>query len=147
MNFNTSHVTVYQLTKLWPGKSVSNFNTSHVTVYRICKSFCFYGSGISIHLMLLFICHYLYRGNRAIKFQYISCYCLSFSVAIYTADLRISIHLMLLFITVRSLRIFSHSYFNTSHVTVYLVQFVPNITPFTISIHLMLLFISLSLCA
>ena len=56
------------------------------------------------------------------RFQYISCYCLSSGPLVCTSNNNISIHLMLLFIT-PSPRILSNRwYFNTSHVTVYLEQ-------------------------
>ena len=99
----------------------NNFNTSHVTVYQY----------IRLHLPYL------------PKFQYISCYCLSFyltphyefhfyfntsHVTVYLHNdsgyiLRrlISIHLMLLFIIFFNLSLFSLKNFNTSHVTVYLL--------------------------
>ena len=100
-------------------------------------------SGISIHLMLLFIfftAEYLLDSSLFqyiscyclsyevftdlllyISFQYISCYCLSQSSHPTFLSFRISIHLMLLFIL-----LFTRTYvsiqqnFNTSHVTVYL---------------------------
>ena len=120
IDFNTSHVTVYQdvlaserlvmwfqyiscycLSKYNVCQTVRhvNFNTSHVTVYR---------GDVAANL------------QKQIKFQYISCYCLS------------SEHV----------RCLCGLYnFNTSHVTVYRVRpwFHRNFQ--NISIHLMLLFI------
>ena len=52
--FNTSHVTVYQKIFIHI-KSVADFNTSHVTVYHTRKPSEMLLTGISIHLMLLFI--------------------------------------------------------------------------------------------
>ena len=54
---------------------------------------------------------------------------------------KISIHLMLLFIPSRLYPIAVTSYFNTSHVTVYLPQNLHTLFHLRISIHLMLLFI------
>ena len=161
--FNTSHVTVYQFPNIFPIGRHINFNTSHVTVYQLAHG----------------------GYNAACLFQYISCYCLSYTQAVrnavdrnfntshvtvyprpHTTVLRytvISIHLMLLFITARHniyeqphiisihlMLLFINlnrwennvfDYFNTSHVTVYLLadSFVISINH--ISIHLMLLFI------
>ena len=55
-------------------------------------------SVISIHLMLLFIKDYKHLSYRRIRFQYISCYCLSLFYCSLSAVHCISIHLMLLFI-------------------------------------------------
>ena len=141
----------------------SDFNTSHVTVYRRKKRKIVDCTYISIHLMLLFILartsfsrtseHFntshvtVYRWKsrcwmEKIKFQYISCYCLSVTEA--------CCHLQIID-------------FNTSHVTVYRIadvirirwtifQYIScyclscishNLFSFTyISIHLMLLFIN-----
>ena len=96
---------------------------------------------ISIHLMLLFIQIGDEQTLKALWFQYISCYCLSYHSTSFFLHTLISIHLMLLFI------IFVDSHgsmifdFNTSHVTVYL--FHPGYRHLIsgISIHLMLLFI------
>ena len=98
-----------------------------------------------------------------LSFQYISCYCLSFSslsslgtginfntshVTVYlsacnTSDKRflISIHLMLLFITYKVVIQINWRYFNTSHVTVYRMKTKKTNGRIKISIHLMLLFI------
>ena len=120
-DFNTSHVTVYrrhfiQSIKLSEFQYIScyclspipnlktlliiHFNTSHVTVYRDSgrpkENYLF----ISIHLMLLFIINQRVKELRLALFQYISCYCLSFSCS-FSKILRL--------------------YFNTSHVTVYLI--------------------------
>ena len=118
-DFNTSHVTVYHedldgtialyqfqyiscyclsLSILLFYMFILHFNTSHVTVYRneslsICKN-----CNISIHLMLLFITGAAEQMAATMKFQYISCYCLSKSKTCNVCIYRISIHLMLLFI-------------------------------------------------
>ena len=79
IDFNTSHVTVYQWLQLRLNTKLIDFNTSHVTVYqqqRLCYwCICF----ISIHLMLLFIYLQDYNSDMSKIFQYISCYCLSSS--------------------------------------------------------------------
>ena len=96
--FNTSHVTVYLVhVTLYLFWSV-NFNTSHVTVYpfRIKISLCCFC--ISIHLMLLFIALFSHLSQSISIFQYISCYCLSYSSIVVNWLANISIHLMLLFI-------------------------------------------------
>ena len=118
---------------------------------------------ISIHLMLLFIFSAHVVTVFELAFQYISCYCLSYrtnpncqtyhisihlmllfilrSIGNYDADIFISIHLMLLFIANRSNAYNSWYDFNTSHVTVYLLQSDGSHRLHFISIHLMLLFI------
>ena len=73
--FNTSHVTVYRI-RCMCQNGVLNFNTSHVTVYPLAEP----------------------ADASVAKFQYISCYCLSFSEVIPGP---------------------STNDFNTSHVTVY----------------------------
>ena len=99
---------------------------------------------ISIHLMLLFIPATIAAAEFTPKFQYISCYCLSFCIRFCCHPTSISIHLMLLFISkagARERRISKISihlmllfiksqedvvnclnHFNTSHVTVYQIQ-------------------------
>ena len=97
---------------------------------------------ISIHLMLLFIASIIGVCFTAIRFQYISCYCLSVFPVLFhqfyqdisihlmllfiyrrkgkrTYNMQISIHLMLLFIAENAIRNSSKYDFNTSHVTVY----------------------------
>ena len=96
---------------------------------------------ISIHLMLLFIFLFFQQRYQHLKFQYISCYCLSLYVRSIWQKKLISIHLMLLFIKKTGLprspiprfqyiscyclsRLYSCCqpslpHFNTSHVTVY----------------------------
>ena len=78
---------------------------------------------ISIHLMLLFIRMAAVGGERSIVFQYISCYCLSVS----GFDSFISAHLFQYIscycLSGLSLGLFNdQADFNTSHVTVYLLQ-------------------------
>ena len=53
---------------------------------------------IQIHLMLLFITKPVGQAEQAIKFKYISCYCLSAKFEQYRKNKLIQIHLMLLFI-------------------------------------------------
>ena len=109
--FNTSHVTVYPLSG-WYGYSYpGNFNTSHVTVYQfkvhspdwarsisihLMLLFIFAGSClffahsvISIHLMLLFIEAGKNKIMEELRFQYISCYCLSNELTPFYIFLRI----------------------------------------------------------
>ena len=78
-------------------RTSEHFNTSHVTVYR-WKSRCW---------------------MEKIKFQYISCYCLSASAVQGRKIFGISIHLMLLFIWICRFLPETEKDFNTSHVTVY----------------------------
>ena len=122
-NFTTSHVTVYQ----WYYDSrlftFIDFNTSHVTVYQILVMHHAFSFLISIHLMLLFIRMAAVGGERSIVFQYISCYCLSVS----GFDSFISAHLFQYIscycLSGLSLGLFNdQADFNTSHVTVYLLQ-------------------------
>ena len=118
-NFNTSHVTVYQ--KDWTAKVADStisihlmllfismscriairlpyFNTSHVTVYHIVdvvlytRNFYFNTSHVTVYQYNCVSVHSI------TKFQYISCYCLSFSRPLSLFVTAISIHLMLLFI-------------------------------------------------
>ena len=141
-NFNTSHVTVYRGCERNSDREnrfqyISCYCLSYPQSYNL---FCLHISihlmllfinilmrthadrRISIHLMLLFIITGIRTTKRVNKFQYISCYCLSFSPA--RAFVRTS-------------------YFNTSHVTVYqcTLHTIPRIE--AISIHLMLLFITI----
>ena len=96
---------------------------------------------ISIHLMLLFITTHYHFPIYIVKFQYISCYCLSLTAIPRMISSSISIHLMLLFIAradekLREIMEFQYIScyclsrriscicilqwnFNTSHVTVY----------------------------
>ena len=143
--FNTSHVTVYPslfllLLSVVTFQYIScyclseqnlhrrfrkwNFNTSHVTVYLYSRGKEQSGILISIHLMLLFISQILHNTGCPVKFQYISCYCLSVSDESELSDV---------------------SHFNTSHVTVYhcVRRFCKSRKQ--ISIHLMLLFILLDM--
>ena len=76
-NFNTSHVTVYPNRTSTTYKHVRDFNTSHVTVYRMLRNGGRKGDPISIHLMLRFI-PFPYQVHHPLpQFQYISCYGLS----------------------------------------------------------------------
>ena len=58
-------------------KNRVDFNTSHVTVYQEKQECCDQRSLISIHLMLLFIDSNQFVHLLHFLFQYISCYCLS----------------------------------------------------------------------
>ena len=103
--FNTSHVTVYPPNSGTLVVPLRYFNTSHVTVYRTT---C-YHLPIYIVKFQYISCYCLSVWNTALLpfcfiFQYISCYCLS-SAVMYG-----------------SWSVFN---FNTSHVTVYRFCFVP----------------------
>ena len=118
-NFNTSHVTVYRaifiLKKIW-----INFNTSHVTVYQKAHS----------------------KKFDTLKFQYISCYCLSTTICRSTAADRLFQYISCYCLSALLLAISWYpTDFNTSHVTVYLFCFEGKSNQTVISIHLMLLFI------
>ena len=75
--FNTSHVTLYLSGLLRRLKPNGCFNTSHVTLYRERRGRRFHRTGVSIHLMLLFIFTPLQIMLARLAFQYISCYSLS----------------------------------------------------------------------
>ena len=142
MNFNTSHVTVYQTTSLRIKKEKCNFNTSHVTVYQnvhyVLEAhfqnfntshvtvYPDFSSSSSLPLPNFNTSHVtVYRLMlrsilRLTLFQYISCYGLSSHI-------------------LRTLR--KNTYFNTSHVTVYRFRNQIEGGEKTISIHLMLRFI------
>ena len=76
-----------------------HFNTSHVTVYPFHNRTLHLLYLISIHLMLLFIAAASGEDLATTSFQYISCYCLSYTYLTPNIFLKfISIHLMLLFI-------------------------------------------------
>ena len=77
--FNTSHVTLYRGRRSGLIDMDCCFNTSHVTLYRV----------LEIRLTL----------NRP-KFQYISCYSLSYWLREVLLSELVSIHLMLLFINI-----------------------------------------------
>ena len=100
-----------------------HFNTSHVTVYLG-------GNGMITKMM---------------RFQYISCYCLSQVPCQETARSCISIHLMLLFI--KSQKIFFFNHFPFQYISCYCLSGHRHhkAVPVWISIHLMLLFIFMSL--
>ena len=76
-NFNTSHVTVYQIVLELLQKTYIDFNTSHVTVYpevppinSQAPAFQYISCYCLSMVTLLQMCF-------ALEFQYISCYCLS----------------------------------------------------------------------
>ena len=118
---------------------------------------------VSIHLMLLFISPDDPGKQDPGKFQYISCYSLSWSLQLPVLhNYLVSIHLMLLFIfKLRSVHLVSFSFqyiscyslspiayiipiqisFNTSHVTLHPGDLIPFVPINLVSIHLMLLFI------
>ena len=75
-----------------------NFKTSHVIVYLFYPGYRHLISGISKHLMLLFIFSPSALSTGNTLFQNISCYCLSCSVCKRRSCNYISKHLMLLFI-------------------------------------------------
>ena len=77
-HFNTSHVTVYRYTRSSP--TSSNLISIHLMLLFIFQSYhsLFYSISISIHLMLLFIDSAVVITEDLYRFQYISCYCLSY---------------------------------------------------------------------
>ena len=75
------------------------------------------------------------------KFQNISCYCLSSLTALLYSAIKISKHLMLLFIGELWASISRMRYFKTSHVIVYRWRRKHSVAHIEISKHLMLLFI------
>ena len=75
-----------------------NFKTSHVIVYLFYPGYRHLISGISKHLMLLFIFSPSALSTGNTLFQNISCYCLSTWRRQYSYKFKISKHLMLLFI-------------------------------------------------
>ena len=106
LNFNTSHVTVYRCAAISLTFLQYHFNTSHVTVYRVQELCLHERSGISIHLMLLFI-----LASRPIRIvlmdfntSHVTVYPLHRTCEV--PIVQISIHLMLLFIK------YSHPYRN-----------------------------------
>ena len=99
-SFNTSHVTLYPSSETTCISRYRGFNTSHVTLYRERRGRRFHRTGVSIHLMLLFIFTPLQIMLARLAFQYISCY----SLSCRSNNLRIGIC------------------FNTSHVTLYRYQ-------------------------
>ncbi len=121
--FNTSHVTVYRP----PPRQRLQYRaiSLHLMLLFINGTMILGYSHllISIHLMLLFIRMAAVGGERSIVFQYISCYCLSVS----GFDSFISAHLFQYIscycLSGLSLGLFNdQADFNTSHVTVYLLQ-------------------------
>ena len=60
---------------------LGRFNTSHVTLYLRKRFFNGIPDCVSIHLMLLFIPEDFLPVISSVKFQYISCYSLSFNAA------------------------------------------------------------------
>ena len=73
-NFNTSHVSINQISTAIMRYLSIYFNTSHVSINLVLdqnRNFCIV---ISIHLMFLLISH-AFLWHRTVKeFQYISCF-------------------------------------------------------------------------
>ena len=121
-----------------------DFNTSHVTLYQEHPRRSYYTTNVSIHLMLLFIKLLDTQRFALVRFQYISCYSLSFQ--------RDHLHFQIqrfqyiscysLSKKKRDLRCIWRC-FNTSHVTLYLYSSPNNVGSSGVSIHLMLLFIAI----
>ncbi len=99
---------------------IVNFNTSHVTVYPGRTQNVRHLNEISIHLMLLFIVKVAGHKDDPLKFQYISCYCLSIPSA-DIASVTISFQYISCYCLSKSEIVgeVNLTYFNTSHVTVY----------------------------
>ena len=140
--FNTSHVTVY------PRQHLLRIPTSHISIHLMLlfilshRLLDLLQNLISIHLMLLFIeaSDYFY-GLRSVfqyiscyclseesdydewdeeEFQYISCYCLStLQVHIICYPLHFNTSHVTVYLLNLQGTVVQHGYFNTSHVTVY----------------------------
>ena len=98
MYFNTSHVTVYLRNNMCSRIKNSDFNTSHVTVYHEDLD-----GTIALYQFQYISCYCLSFSRipsiiSCPLFQYISCYCLSKWSGWSAPTSCISIHLMLLFI-------------------------------------------------
>ena len=123
-------------------KFLCRFNTSHVTLYLYSSPNNVGSSGVSIHLMLLFIGLFKVDLVSNAQFQYISCYSLSLAWFVILQICDVSIHLMLLFIGW-----FVLSNPSSINVSIHLMLlFIRMLNQFTVhspcvSIHLMLLFI------
>ena len=102
-NWAFQYISCYGLSKqmVFLKSKITHFNTSHVTVYPWLCDICTSANLISIHLMLRFISKENCGRSRKATFQYISCYGLSSFIWFFVC---------------------SSNDFNTSHVTVYLVQ-------------------------
>ena len=120
-HFNTSHVTVYHLTV--------DFNDSDIILFQYISCYCLSirrtdfiaGGYISIHLMLLFITVAGKIIEPKIWFQYISCYCLSALLPTPTYNVPSFQYISCYCLSGKVMRKRGFfSYFNTSHVTVYL---------------------------
>ena len=99
MNFNTSHVTVYQNWMNWSSSIKQNFNTSHVTVYLSLLSSKWWLASKFQYIPCYCLSLYLERVESfKTWFQYIPCYCLSEYRRFCRQNGNISIHPMLLFI-------------------------------------------------
>ncbi len=98
---------------------ILSFTTSHVTVYHAFQDF----EIASIKFQYISCYCLSMSGLLAIvnssEFQYISCYCLSVKAHSCILFFSISIHLMLLFIRNNRIYRVRYRHFNTSHVTVY----------------------------
>ena len=140
--FNTSHVTLYLISKKLLLLVHISFNTSHVTLYPKLQRVSFPPTVVSIHLMLLFIVEeqssfngisnvsihlmllFISFASASIAlvflFQYISCYSLSICCQISTVVISRfnTSHITLYHVYGRCFYRRSLS-FNTSHVTLY----------------------------
>ena len=94
--------------------------------------------------MLLFIVYNFCNRSDCIRFQYISCYCLSTATSYQLEHAFISIHLMLLFILHASIAAVISSVISIHLMLLFINrQRIPVHDVLQISIHLMLLFIHL----
>ena len=118
--FNTSHVTLYLISKKLLLLVHISFNTSHVTLYPKLQRVSFPPTVVSIHLMLLFISFASASIALVFLFQYISCYSLSICCQISTVVISRfnTSHITLYHVYGRCFYRRSLS-FNTSHVTLY----------------------------
>ena len=93
--------------------------------------------------MLLFISALIEGDAQKIRFQYISCYCLSSLLIVLISLTMISIHLMLLFIFIYCIPCTIIQYISIHLMLLFIILTVPVLPAMDcISIHLMLLFIN-----
>ena len=141
--FNTSHVTLYLISKKLLLLVHISFNTSHVTLYPKLQRVSFPPTVVSIHLMLLFIGEHFNGQDVTITFQYISCYSLSGMTATPTTERQFQ-YISCYSLSFSGFRVSKCNWsFNTSHVTLYHKCRWNRTWWGKVSIHLMLLFIEI----
>ena len=123
--FNTSHVVIYHHTDLHWQPARIGFNTSHVVIYpvRAGMSITTVVSGVSIHLMLLFIMRMCLKPGLTVAFQYISCCYLSkTSPQKGIKNNSFNTSHVVIYLVVSQLHTVAFSCFNTSRVVIYRVS-------------------------